>query len=313
MINNLYIRYPVVYNQIYDVLKKHNAKYVTFFIDLQSIARGLFNKKTVELEIARYAENKYLNTLPNELLNFIENLKEKFKKYDLFFVIFYDDGLNEIHRSILKEYKANRTYSFQDSVYEEIYKKLKKCYFLKIYEFNKFDDISVVYLNKYENDFIPYFVIDNNLLDTKSEENVNIILSVDKDLLQTLSFPNTYQFISSYKQGKYLLNLYSDKNAVKYLYEKENDLTSKYIPLILSIAGDKSDNIKGIKGIGYAKAIKLIKKYDIKPDLSNIDKIDCQIIKDNLKLIKTNYKLISFKEYIKLLPLKVKEFILKHF
>ena len=278
MINNLYIRYPVVYSQIYDVINKHNAKYITFFIDLQSIARGLFNKKTVELEIARYAENKYLNTLPNELLNFIENLKEKFKKYDLFFVIFYDDGLNEIHRSILKEYKANRTYSFQDSVYEEIYKKLKKYYFLKIYEFNKFDDISVVYLNKYETDFIPYFVIDNNLLDTKSEENVNIILSVDKDLLQTLSFPNTYQFISSYKQGKYLLNLYSDKNAVKYLYEKENDLTSKYIPLILSIAGDKSDNIKGIKGIGYAKAIKLIKKYDIKPDLSNIDKIDCQIM-----------------------------------
>ena len=143
---------------------------------------------------------------------------------------------------------------------------------------------------------------------------MNIILSLDKDLLQTTKFRGQFlQAVTTFKanklKGKYdlVMNIYDDRNAISYLYDKFQPgiLTAKYIPMILSLAGDKSDDILGIPGIGYVKAIKLIEKNGIPWDITSLKrdlKTMPKIIQDNIDRIIQNYKIIDFDEQIKRLP-----------
>ncbi|MCD6435965.1 MAG: hypothetical protein J7L15_06210, partial [Clostridiales bacterium] len=93
-----------------------------------------------------------------------------------------------------------------------------------------------------------------------------------------------------------------DLTAIQYIYKnfKIGQLTAKYIPLILAIMGDKADGIPGIKGIGAAKAIKLIQNYNLPNELSELQQYDNlpNEITDNLKLIIQNYQLTSFEEQL---------------
>ena len=292
---NLYIKYNIQHNFIFDVIKsKSSVRTITFFIDLQSIARGLYNKKVVELEISNYDENRKIYTLPKELFEYLRGIESVYKKYDPFFIIFYDKGRSRYHHAIDSSYKSNRKILNMDSIYADIYMKLKDFYFQIIYEtFNNYNNCIVLYLDSYESDFIPHYVISKGYLDSNNENNINIILSADKDLLQTTKFPNTYQYVVSYKNNKYEMSLYDKRNGLKYIYPrfKPGVLDTAYIPLILSIAGDSADNIVGIKGFGYKKAIDFIIKYQLRPDLSNIESVKDLI---DVSLVKRNYKLISF-------------------
>jgi DNA polymerase-1 len=76
-----------------------------------------------------------------------------------------------------------------------------------------------------------------------------IIVSGDKDLLQLIS-PDVIMFDP--KQNK----IY-DQEKVK----KKYGLSPSQIPDMMALAGDSSDNIPGVKGIGQKGAIKLIQKY----------------------------------------------------
>jgi len=312
---NNYIRYQLPESKMFEILKSRNSKYVTFFIDLLSIAKGLFNKKIVEIEISKFVENKkHIDTLYKELKKYIDELNSKFEKYEPYFVVFYEEGISSIHKSINKNYKSERRYNFEDSIYENIYSKLKKFYFELIYKnLNKYDNVSVIYLKNIEADFTPYYVINKNLMDTKSDENTNFILSCDKDLLQCLEFDNTFQVVSRINKGKLEMKIFNKKSALEYLYPKYSyqkyKLDATYIPLVLSIAGDRSDNIKGIKGYGYAKTIKYISQNNLPPKLYELKKIkdNYQLIKNNFKLIENNYKLISFEEIINLIPTDILE------
>ena len=306
MINErLYIKYFLPYKDILSILDSlGNIKTVTFFIDLQNIARGLYNRKTIEREISNYDETKKIFTLPYELFEYVKKLHNLFSKYDPFFIIFYDNGYSRYHVARNKEYKAHRKIAIDEEskILLEIFSKIKRYYFSLIYEvFNNYDNCIVIYLNDYETDFIPHYIIQNNYLDTNTEQNVNFLLSTDKDMLQTTKFINTYQVVSTYKNKKYQQRIYDKRLGLKYIYPnfKPGIIDTEHVPLILSIAGDDSDNIPGIKGYGYKKAIDLIIKYQLKPDLSNIDVLTDKLGIDNVKQIKQNYELISFDHIIK--------------
>ena len=292
---SLYFKYPLNYYEIYKTLERKKAKTVTFFVDLQNIARGLYNKKTIELEISEYDEKKTLNTLPKELFDYLKNLNTRYQKFDPFFIIFFDQGYCRYHTGIRSDYKANRKIVDPDhQLLYDIFVKLKEYYFNVIYDvFNRYDNCIVIYLKNYETDFVPHYIIKQNYLDTQRSDNVNFILSSDKDILQTTAFSNTYQCVTTYKHRKYHQKIYDNYNALSFIYSgfKPGILDARYVPLVLSIAGDESDNIKGIKGYGPKKAIDFIIKHDLKPDLSDIDKVKDVI---DVKKIKENYKLISF-------------------
>ncbi len=316
-----YIKYSIKYSLIFDILKKFNKKRINIFIDLQSIAKGFYNKDVILVEIGRYAtENKISNILIDELRVFLNELYVHFKIYDPFFIIAYDDGYCKQQKVIDSSYKSGRT--TQNIIIDhnqeiELFRQIKQYYYHEIEkQFTKKDLSQVFYLREYESDVIPYYCIVNGLYDSDHEDVLNIILSVDKDLLQTCKFNNTIQCITSFKQrtdrGGFQIQFdaFDNDNAISYINKKfkRGILTAKYIPMILSISGDKADEIPGISGIGPTKAIELIINHSIPSTISELkrDKHNMpKIIIDNFDRICHNYRLISFDEQLTRMPKQI--------
>ena len=312
-----YINFPIQHSLIFNRIQKHGYKKINFFIDLLSIAKGLYNRKTIFTELSRYvSDGKPSDLLINEFRDFLNGLFRIYKQYDPFFIIFYDDGICEQNRNFSKTYKFSRhsiSQILSDDQELMLFKTIKQYYFNQIkILFEKPDLSKVYYLKQYESDLIPYYCIKNNLFDSNEQNNIiNIIFSYDKDLLQCLKFKNTYQYVPKFdvKNRRYTFNLYDKDTAISYIYNKfkRGILTAEYIPLILSFFGDKSDGIEGIKGIGPARAIKLIEECDYGPDfLLNWKNIGLTklpaIVSDNIDKLIENYKLISFEEQLKRIP-----------
>jgi len=313
-----YIKYAIKYSIISEILQKLKKKRINFFIDLQSIAKGFYNRDVVLVELGRYAtEGKISDILIEELRSFLNDLYVHFKMFDPFFVIAYDDGYCQQQKAIDSSYKTGRStlHLIVDNNQDiELFRQIKAYYYKKIEEmFTKKDLSKVFYLREYESDIIPYYCIVNGLYDSDQLDVLNVILSVDKDLLQVCKFINTIQCITSFKQnttkGGYQIqfDVYDNETAIGYINKKfkRGILTAEYIPMILSISGDKADAIPGIHGIGPTKATELVINYSIPATVEKLKwKIDKMpdIIKNNIDLITKNYKLISFEEQLKRMP-----------
>lgn len=100
---------------------------------------------------------------------------------------------------------------------------------------------------------------------------VNIIVSVDHDLLQLIS-PTT--------------SVYNLKELITYNnFEEKMQLKPEHYKLFKAIKGDPSDNIKGIEGYGEVRSRKLAAEWNV----SNLSDEYKQIIERNLKLIDLQY------------------------
>ena len=310
-----YLKYKIPFNEINEELNNKNYKQLVFFIDLNSIARGFYNRDVITTEFGNYLENKQMPfMLINELKTFLNNLHSSYKRYNPTFCIFYDIGNNLQNTNVSSKYKINRTNQSKSYIEtdeeRELYYHIKNYYFEEIYnQFNIKNLSKVVYLKDYESDFVPYYFIEKYEF-CRTDKTMNVVLSVDKDLLQCCQFKNTFQAVSIYlkTQSKIESILYNDFNAVKYLSKRFNPdgiITSKYIPLLLAIAGDKSDNIIQIKkGLGIVKAIEMVRDYGIPADFNSSYKLPLIIQNEKLKL-QTNLSLTSFERQISRVPKSV--------
>jgi len=310
----LYVKSAIPYGLIDQILWNTKRSKLIFHIDLQSISRGLYNKNNVFYEINHYMQNnepsdKYIN----EYREFLNNLFLRFKFYNPFFVTFYDDGHNSQNVSISNSYKGGR--SKLSNIIEEdeelmLYRRIKKRYFEEIEKKCTIENVGkVYYLREYESDLIPFYIITNNYFQSGENSTLNVVLSNDKDLLQCCQFNNTVQITNTFipdERGYSRLRMecWDNNNAVTYIYRKfrKGSITSKDIPLILALSGDKADQIDGIKGIGPKKAINLIENFEIPSDPTELEnKLEDmpKVIKDNINMIVKNIKMISFKEQIK--------------
>lgn len=308
-----YLKYRIPYNLINEALK--NYKNLVIFLDLNSIARGFYNRDVILSELNNYVESKQLPTLLiKELKEFLNNLHSSYKRFNPKFCIFYDLGFNEQNKSVSNSYKINRTNETKTYLIDDeeraLYYQIKQYYFEEINkQFNIKGLCKVVFLDKYESDFVPFYFI-NKYDFTKDPNTMNLVLSVDKDLLQCCQLPNTFQAISVYLKSESRIDsvLYNDINAVKYLsktFQPDNFITSKYIPLILALAGDKSDGIDGIKkGLGVVNVIKMIKLYNLPPDFNSTQTLPNDISPYKLN-IQTNLSLTSFERQISRIPQQV--------
>lgn len=308
-----YLKYRIPYDLINSVIKSY--KNLVIFIDLNSIARGFYNRDVIVSELNSYIEHKQLPTLLiKELKIFLNNLFSNYKQYNPKFCIFYDLGLHEQNKSVSGSYKSNRTnesktYIINDEE-RELYYQIKNYYFEEIHkQFNIKNLCKVIFLQNYESDFVPYYFIKKYTYNQNSDT-LNLILSVDKDLLQCCQFKNTYQAISVYIKSESRIEsvLYDDINAVKYIaksFSPDGFITSKYIPLILAMAGDKNDGIDGIKkGLGVMGVIKMIKLYNFPDDFNSTFQLPADISPYKLKL-QTNLSLTSFERQISRIPQQI--------
>lgn len=304
-----YINYPISQKEIFS--KLYDKKQINIFIDLNSISKGFYNRTILLQEFNHYIDTKSIsNKYILELKEYLIKLYDLFKLYNPKFILFYDSGITQ-NSSIDSNYKANRINSSKSYIQTDDEKQIY--YLIKDYYFNRVNKLfriknnsTVIFLDGFETDFVPYFIIKNSLINSDSEDTLNLILSVDKDLLQTCSFKNTYQSIALYltSEKRFIIKLYDNNNSMSYITKSDSKLTSKYIPILLSLSGDKVDNIAGIHGIGPIKAEKLIINNNMDTAIYETTNLPPEIRNEKDKLIK-NFKLISFEEQISRLPISV--------
>ena len=199
-----------------------------------------------------------------------------------------DSSRQTFRSEIYKAYKENR-----ESMPDDLRSQIPILY-------NLIDALGItrIVLDNYEADDIVGCIAQNN----KKENIKTIIYSPDKDILQLVD-ENT-KVIASNKDNELIEY---DINMVK---EKRGVYPNQIIDL-LSLMGDASDNIPGVKGIGEKTALKLLEEYDTLDNIyKNIDSIKGKIQekliadKDNAYM---SYELATIKREIEELNIDYKE------
>lgn len=143
---------------------------------------------------------------------------------------------------------------------------------------------------------IPYFEDPeyeaDDLLGTIAEKAVDyqtLILTGDHDMLQLINQQVNVMLIKSSRQ--IILTKENLQNEMGY--------TPDMVVEIKALAGDTSDNIPGVPGVGEKTAIKLLKKYgSVKEIIANADSITGKLganIRNNIDLIRLSYFLSTIK------------------
>lgn len=321
IIQSRYLKFQIPYSKIYERLNAGNYKNIIFHIDLPSISRGFYNREVIEYEIADYIETQKMPTyFLLEAQQFLSNLYIKFKQYNPKFNIFYDNGNCGQNNALYSGYKdrsRDRSKVILEDLDMELFSNIKNYYYEQFEPLFTIPGSSkVTFLKEYEADFVPWILLRYNIWNCQDPSTLNVILSVDKDLLQCCQYPNVIQVFTLFsKQNSSIqFNVYDDMTAVQQLYDKceRGTLTSKYIATILSLCGDKADKIPGIPRVGEANACKLITNYNLPADLTTVQKFP-DALKEHAKIIIRNYKLISFEEQLKRIPIPKLNAILNGF
>ncbi len=164
------------------------------------------------------------------------------------FAVIFDSAKKNFRNEIYKDYKANRTNAPEDLVpqFEYIRKAVKA--------FN----LPSIELINYEAD---------DLIATYAKQIINAgakvtVISSDKDLMQLVS--NKIRLYDPMKN-----KVLGEKEVFEKFGVKPNQVVD-----VQSLAGDSSDNIPGVPGIGIKTAAELINKYQTLDNLlKNIEKI----------------------------------------
>ena len=204
----------------------------------------------------------------------IKKLVDLFKPFSIF-VVFDSETSKNNNLKLDNNYKANRIdYSnYEDNPFN-VLPLIKKSL--------KFLNINYIEVINYEADDYISSLCNNNLYEY-------IIVSTDRDFIQLVS-SNVFLYVPNGKNSI----LYNEEEVIN----KFNIPVSKYI-LYKSIIGDKSDNIKGIRGIGKKTAEKILKYNSIDNYiLDNNSKITNLLI-NNRELINKNIQLITLNKNIK--------------
>ena len=173
--------------------------------------------------------------------------------------IVYDTKYPSFRKKLYSDYKANRLSMPDDLVPQIPYiKKFVKNLFLSSFEEKGYeaDDLIASLVELSKNQSIP-----------------SCIVSSDKDLMQLLTYKNTYMF---------------DAMKSKDIYPKDVKeklgVDPKNVTDYLALVGDSSDNIPGVKGIGPKSAASLIEEWgSLEAIYKNIDKLKKSKQRENLE------------------------------
>lgn len=225
------------------------------------------------------------------LIGFIGSVKKiinEFKPYSLL-VIFDSETSKNDNLEISQDYKANRIdYNYvaeEENPFSQLPLIKKALEYL---------NITYIEIENYEADDYIASIVESRV----SIEYQYIIVSTDSDFIGLVN-SNTYLYVP---RGKNSI-LYDEKEVIK----KYNVLPSKYI-IFKALVGDKSDNIKGITGIGNVTASKIL-KYNTVNDfiLDNPDSKYSKLLLNNKEVIERNIKLLTMNKNLDVSNILFKE------
>lgn len=307
------LSYYPTYSLLDEIVSYKNYKKINFFIDLKNCLQSTYMSHVVTnlTEITKKS-GKIDTSILSSFLSFISfhKLYSIKRQLDIEINFFYDFGESFYHKNIDKNYKSSRkinTLPGLDLETKELFSKILESNLKLINSVgNKLPNTNIIMLEHLETDFIPYYIIRNNLIDSK--DSCNIIYSNDHDMFQCVELDDTYIY-RKIKKEKYIIK----KNNIlsTYLKNKENKLQDKYYPLIMAMLGDKGDDVKKLvknteKTINFLfnDVIKFLDFDTIFNDVYNnndIFKEDIKYYEDNCNLKETiklienekNYKSLS--------------------
>ena len=209
------------------------------------------------------------------VIGFIGSLKKivkEFKPYSLI-VIFDSETSKDSNLKIDKNYKKNRV--DYTNIPEDNNPFSQLPLIKKALEYLDIQFIEVE--NSEADDFIASIIYSNR-------DNQYIVVSTDSDFIQLVD-NNTLLYVPRGKKGV----LYTKEEVIK----KYNILPAKYV-IFKSLVGDRSDNIKGISGIGKITASKILNYGSIQNYISvnQNSNISNKLTQEREKIIK-NEKLIA--------------------
>lgn len=220
------------------------------------------------------------------LVGFLGSIKKFIKEFNprTVIVVFDSESSASSNKLLDSEYKSNRLDYSNISEDENpflILPAIKKA-------LNYLEIPNIEVTNSEADDYIASLT-NNNLYEY-------IIVSTDTDFIQLIN-DNTYLYIP---RGKKSILYNKDK-----VYKKYNIYPNQYI-LYKSLIGDKSDNIKGIKGIGRVTAVKILKYQNIESYIkqNSSNKISKLLIVNKYRLL-INIKLITLNKYLDTRNIKI--------
>ncbi|MCK9266788.1 DNA polymerase I [bacterium] len=195
----------------------------------------------------------------NAIYGFTVTLIKLLKEIKTDHIVFaFDVKGPTIRHKTFSEYKANRKPMPDElSVQVPIIKKILNLFGISIFE-----------QQGYEGDDIIASLVKR----IKSESNRIYIVTGDKDMLQLL------------EQDIFIVNPGDGSIMDKEKFKVEYGVEPNNVVDIIGLAGDKSDNIPGLVGLGEKTALKLIKEFGgVKEIFANIDNVSPERLRLKLK------------------------------
>ena len=294
--------HKVAIQQANKICDEKDYNKIRLFIDLRNSIPVFFDEEKVKL---------LLRDLETAVISFVESTL-KFMEYSIIqfnreveFNFFYEIGRSEYHRKLNKGYKANRHSSYLILSPDEVKQASDlniKC-FETIYEtLQNAANTSVYRLQYFEADFIPHYIS----REFPEEKTLNIILSNDKDMFQSLTLNHdTILFKKDFRKKETRVitfdNMYQEISKAEIPVESDHN----FIADLLAVCGDAADGVEGIKGIGYISALKLYSalKLPLKEilEINDIDKLkeSCDVeIKG--RMLTTLKKILDSKDLVEI-------------
>ncbi|MDG7056340.1 MAG: hypothetical protein LKM44_02515 [Wolbachia endosymbiont of Meromenopon meropis] len=186
------------------------------------------------------------------------NMVLKYITHSDYLTIVLDTGKKNFRHNLFHEYKANRIASSEDLIRQfTILRQAVEAFNFSYEEVEGYeaDDIIATIVTKYAN----------------QKDLKLVIVSSDKDLFQLLSY-NVLIFDP-------IKNIYIDEEQIV----KRFGVNSNKLLDLFSLAGDASDNISGIPGIGLKTAVKLLDEFGSLDNIfGNINRIERTRIRNML-------------------------------
>ncbi len=194
----------------------------------------------------------------NAAYGFALMLRRILRRKPTYIAVVFDTGAPTFRHEQYKEYKANRP-PMPDDLAQQI---------PLIREIVDAYDISVVELPGYEADDLI-----GTLAKRASKRGIDtLILTRDKDALQLLD-----EHIAIYDNKKDVL---VDAEALR----QTKDITPAQVVEYLALAGDSTDNVPGVPGIGEKTALTLIQQFgSMEAVFANIEKVRGPKMRENLQ------------------------------
>lgn len=258
-------------NKLDNEISRLKPKRLNIFVDVKNACTSLFIDEVMkEIVHESRSQRSFSSCILQSFLTFSVFWKRFALKKKLDFNICFcsDDGPSTYHIEIDKNYKKSRKIGSVDlpDYYEELFSIRRKNIALGEKICNRLPNVYFFLLKYLESDFLPHYLIKHYY---KGEDNLNVVISNDKDMYQTIITDNVFMIYKS-RSVTYMLNKKTvlghytqiNKSTQKVKEKWMNDISNfnlEYFDVLMAIVGDSGDDVPGISGVGPKKSLELFK------------------------------------------------------